>query len=570
MGASNPGCNGGRCCHSVIDDEAICFWYSLQSFFLYDSDMDPPNHPECWSGIGRNLSLPIDQPPGCRTCDVGCHAPLEDSESVLAMSAMYVTGRSYLRATSPTERWARNAKNQLFDLLSNTPTLIQRKCRVEHGSCADNNPIGAPHGHVCWGHHVCQCMPGPSTAIGDCLSSGPDGGYPAHGLRPDNFFLNFQGWAVGTYGTNEGNELFCRQFHPAVDNDSPRNAAIMIHQHRKNAVFLRDAGGLGSDKLARCAGYVASTSCKDSYGDDCGTPGVQRVPGVAIAAQAGYFDEAYIDHENADLKLRAKPSDTPAIVREKQLYADVIAWFLGQPLPIMENPWTLTLDRMTMPLPSNTYVGNYVRQWDATSFPTASLLPDIMEFQHSYSRWGRVYPIKARMVAIKAKMELSLSVHQFAQTQILPTVDTTWISPYAYVTIDLETAMIIEPVRTVVSIYREYVSANQPDWLASTGFDGIPTITPNGNRIVYARELDGNGQPLPVRVPRKWRWVGRLGGFSDPVTETIDYIVNGCLDLVDDLGTFNVPGLATANEDRPTDPNQNYDGVLPLYFPTTS
>lgn len=564
----NAGCIDSRCCFSIPDDFAACFHVADLLGFNYLAEMDGVNRLDCWAGISQDES-DADQS-GCNKCDNGCF-DFKDDLIALMLGSLWTGSRAYMQS-SPSHRWGRDAKNQIFDLRADSPVLIHRLCAMEASSCFDAGGVNTlhPDGLSCWGFHVCQCTPGPDTGGDPCETALP--GFAVSGQRGMFELFNHNGWPPGTQGVTSDSELFCRKFIPFGPEQSQRNFFFFVHQNSKNAVFLHERKGMGADVLVPCAAFRADSTCQHDAGagagDDCVYVGDTRNVGAPIFGGPQYFDEVWIDIPNTDMKLRAKPTDTPSIVREKQLHADVIREILGRVFPTGVSPPTVTFDRISVFSQSNIDVGNYIRSWDGTTLDEIDL-PLLIEFQHSYTRFGRV-PVDARMVAIKASIKLKLTIPRYT-TYVPPSgnLNLNWLRRYGYFEIDVETAMQVTPFQSSVTIGGEPLAVVTPPWLGIAGYGGlIPTATPEENRIVYARELDANGRPLPVRVARKWRWVGRLGSFSDPVAEDTDRPNDGwdCKNLVGDVGVFFVPGLATANEDRPNDPNQNYDGQISFFF----
>jgi len=577
-GESNPTCVDDRCCYDETGAGiAACYHWAETIGYTYDADMDPMHHDDCWTGIAEDSE---DQA-GCRGCDIGCDS-FKDAIADLFHTALWVDGKSYLRSV-PDDRHGRDAQNRIFDLLTNyyCPTLIQRQCRVEHGSCYENNPLlNQFGGYVCWGHHVCQCTPGPTwTPVGECDNL-LGGGYPVDGLTPDIFFFNFQGWRPEN-GVSPTSELFCRKWHPA-NGGSPRNAPITPYLFGTggiyNAAFLRSREGLCPDVLVPCAGIIANTDCKhDNYPyDDCTYAGQDRDDLVGDwinrdSSSQGKFEDLWIS--DPDIRLRDFPSLSAQQFREHQLYADVFAAMFDQVFPHPDPPpSTIRIDRVDMPSSgsSNATIGFYERTWPGTQF-AESELPRILAFPYGYTRWGGM-PVIARMVITYCKINLYLTIPHFAQVPPYGSgeASTHWIEPYAVVEIRVHTGMICALAPTGITVSGEPVVVTNPTWGAGPdgGYDGIPIATPEGNEIIYARELDEHGKPLPVRVPRKWRWFGRLGSFSSPVTVRSDFDTadRKCENLIDVIGRFTVPALATANETNLEDPNRNYAGSISFNF----
>jgi hypothetical protein len=561
------GCGNYRCCYSVEDDIPACWFYHELVGFPYDPEMDQPNHPECYTGISRDGSET--EQTGCRSCGNGCD-DFEDAFGNLILDAMWIDGNSYLR-TQIDHRFGRDAKNRIFDLETRNPTLIQRRCALEYASCYYN--IG---GWVCWGHHPCQCTPEPDAVI-PCETADP--GFPVDGMLKTDSFFNFHGWPP-SYGSAPHVGLFCRKYHPSTGMSSPRNVPINVHTQSYNAVFLRHEQGMNYDQLVPCAGYIAPSPCYNEIYGDC-TYGGDRIVGDYInpvTTSQGNFDEIRISLSTIDLRQRAKNSDSAQLVREKQLYEDLMHSVMGQTLPDPTQPdGTVTMDRLAMQLPSNTYLGTYERSWAGNEHPSADDLPVFISLPHSYTRWGRV-PVSARIVGVEAKAVLYLVVPHFADYQYpLGVPDPHWIRRFAYLEIEIVVGVLCDPVSTNITVNGELVTVQNPTWTPGPGFDGIPHATPYdpaapphaNNKIIYARELDPDtGLPLPLRVPRKLRWIGRLGTFSDPACEASEYETDemNCEDLIDVIGTFRVPGLATASESNPFDRNQEYAGGMSFFF----
>lgn len=579
----DTGCGQSRCCFSDTDQISACWHWSEIVGFTYDEEMSPPHHDACWTGI--SLDPGESDQAGCRNCDIGCDG-FEDDLGNLFLSALWVDGVSYLRSQIDVQH-GRDAKNRVFDLLTNTPTLIQRQCKLEHGSCYENNPnpLGSGYGgYVCWGHHVCQCTPEPETLSPPC--DGVPGGYPVYGLTPVDFFFNYQGWPPYGRGTSPHNELFCRKWLPANSNASPRNAPIRPYTQGKggvyNATFLRSREGLNVDVLVPCAGIIASTSCIHTSGsqmnDDCTYAGKHRVDELLGAwinqtqpSSQSKFEDMWIVLDPEDkIGLRSDIAVlSPQQLREHQLYEDVFAAMFDQVFPHPNPPpSTLEINRVDMPASgdSNDDLGHYERTWDGTQF-AESELPIIIRFPWCYTRWGRV-PLVAQMVITYCKIVVNLTVPHFAR-YVPPGPADHWIKPFATVEIRVHTAMQCQMMPTGITVGGELVTLTNPTWGAEVGggYDGIPTVTPKGNEIIYAIE-----RGAPVRPFRKWRWFGRLGSFSDPATTVnpeypdFDHANMNCEDLIDAIGTFTVPALATANESKPDDPNRNYAGSIGFHF----
>ena len=560
--------------------------------YYYQDEMDPPNHYDCWTGISEDPGNPDEA--GCRKCGLGCD-DFNDTRGDLFRYALWDGGISYLRSVEG-DQFGRDAKNRIFDLLTNSPTLIQRRCRVEHGSCYENNPgalLSVPNfgGYVCWGHHVCQCTPGPTwTPVGSCDNL-LQGGYPVDGLTADEFFSNHEGWPP-TYGTSSQADLFCRKWLPVNSGASPRNAPIDVHVPGGlggvyNAAFLRGRDGFSVDLLVPCAGLVAPSPCvhDSSPYDDCTYAGRSRAEMIEGSTRIneddpesqGNFRELWIsldenDHLPDPIGLR---SDAPTLsaqqLREHQLYADVFSEMIGRSYPAPEGEY-LNMDRVSMPIEANNYIGFYERYFHGPNWPESEL-PRIIEFPHCRTRWGNV-PITAHMVIVKCAIRVYLTVPHFAHF-VRANPNEHRIKPYAVVEVQVETAMRCDPVTTGITVGGEPVVVTNPEWGSAPdgGYLGIPTATPDGNSIIYAREAG-----LPVRVPRKWRWFGRLGSFSDPATSVnpayplfsdVGMVGLDCGDLQDVIGTFAVPALATANESNPTDRNRNYAGSMSFFFGAT-
>jgi hypothetical protein len=567
------GCEPDRCCFDEAGDIPACYhWHEIIGY-VYDDGMDPIHHDACYVGIEEDPGESSHA--GCRKCFHGCDG-FEDDLANLFLTALWVDGKSYLRSEID-GRFGRDAKNRIFDLVTNKPMLIQRRCRLEHGSCYENKSI-TYGGWVCWGHHVCQCTPEPDWS--DPCPTAP-AGYPVSGLTPDIFFFNYQGWPPYG-GTLPSVDLFCRKWHPA-NGGSPRNAPINVHRHGSgpvcNAVFLRSREGLNIDVLVPCAGFIAGTDCAhDNHPyDDCTYADQKRKNLVDLPinqtqpSSQGKFEELWIDLDTVDIRMRDYPSLSKQQLREHQLYADIFAEAIGRSYPHPEGGY-LNMDRVAMHLPADNYVGRYERTWNGADWEEGDL-PIIMRFPYCYTKWGRVY-VAAQMVITYCKMIVNLTVPHFARA---PTPGTGlpskhWIMPYATVEIDVHTAMQCYMVPTPIKVGGVPVTLTMPMWIQGQGYDGIPTVTPNGNQIVYAREADAQDRPLPVRCFRKWRWWGRLGSFSDPPTAVnpehpdFDYADMNCEDLIDMIGTFRVPALATANETHPEDPNRNWAGGISFFF----
>lgn len=574
-GDENPTCADDRCCYDETDGGiAACYHWHDVIGYIYDADMDPVNHDDCWTGISLDPGQSTQA--GCRNCERGCDG-FKDSRLALFLTALWVNGKSYMRSV-PDDRHGRNAKNQVFDLLTNHPTLVQRQCRVEHGSCYENNPLQWG-GYVCWGHHVCQCTPEPDT-VWPCPTA-IDAGYPVGGLTPDIFFFNFHGAlpSSGESGTLPSAKIFCRKWDPAHSGASPRNAPIRPHLHGSggvyNATFLRGRGGFAPDVLIPCSGLIAASGCTNPTYGDCTYGPAERDVGGWInddSASQGRFRELRIVLDAEDklpdpVRLRDFDSLSAQQAREHQLYQDVFSEMIGRSYPNPEGG-LLNMDRVAMPLAANAYIGYYERYFDGTYW-TERDLPRIIVFEHSRTRWGNV-PVLALMVIVKCKILIHLTVPHFAE-YVRGAANKHWLKPFATVEIRVETAMQCLMPPTGITVDGEPVVLTSPTWGEGPdgGYDGIPTVTPEGNEIIYARELDENGRPLPVRVPRKWRWFGRLGSFSFPATgksEDFDYADMTCGDVIDLLGTFEVPALATANESTPADPNRNYAGSIAFHF----
>lgn len=590
------GCGTYRCCYDTPDDIPACWhWHEIVGF-TYDDGMDPVHHPECWVGITRD-GTQSDQT-GCRTCEHGCHG-FEDDLGNLFLSALWVDGKSYLRSEI-NARFGRDAKNRIFDLKTNTPTLIQRRCRLEHGSCYENDPEGhcpagsCYGGYVCWGHHVCQCTPEPDWI--DPCPTALDVGYPVGGLTPDIFFFNYRGWPPSG-GVLGASELFCRKWHPA-NGGSPRNAPFNVYGENRgpihNAGFLRSREGLNVDALVPCAGFIAPSECSNPTDGDC-TYGFSLPPhngtrpesGSAYINQTqpssqGKFEELWIDLPTVDIRMREFPLLSARQLREHQLYHDIFAEAIGREYPHPDGG-LLNMDRVAMDYPSNDFLGYYTRTFTGSDWEESDL-PRIMEFPYCYTKWGRV-PITAYMVITYCRMVVQLTVPHFARAPLPGSGDPAdhWIKPFATVTIHVNVAMLCDPVSTPIKVGGVPVVVTNPTW-GDQGYDGIPTATPEGNEIIYAREVNARGRPLPVRTPRKWRWFGRLGSFSDPATiadnaernpqwQDFNPVGIKCGDrddpehsLIDIIGTFTVPALATANESHPEDPNRNWAGSMSFFF----
>ena len=562
------GCDDYRCCVDETEGIPACWYWAALVGFAYNPTMDPAYHPECYSGITRD-GTQSDQT-GCRHCDIGCHG-FEDDLSHLLAGALWVDGKSYLRSELD-GRFGRDAHNRRFDLVTNTPTLIGRRCRLEHASCYENNPSGFG-GWVCWGHHVCQCTPEPDWSDPCEVPTG----YPVYGLTPGLFFFNFQGWPPPSQGIAEYVNMFCRHFG---QHGSPRNAAISVHRHGRspvyNAVFLRSREGMNVDTLVPCAGRIAATDCDNPTYGDC-TYGGERAVGSYINTETssqGKLDELWIDLDTVDIRMRDHPSLSDQQRHEHQLYADIFAEAIGRTYPDPEAPTgTVRMDRVAMRLSQNDYIGLYERTWNGEGVCEESELPIIIRFPWCYTRWGKVY-LSASMVITYCKILVNLTVPHFAQSPPHGSGDaaTHWIEPYATVELQVHTAMKCFLVPNAVMVGGQPVALTMPTWVQGTGYDGIPTVSPQGNQILYARERDEQGRPLVVRPFRKWRWYGRLGSFSDPVTQPnpeypdFDYANMNCEDLIDVIGTFRVPALATANESHPEDPNRNWTGGISFHF----
>lgn len=554
------GCSTYRCCQNEPGDVPACWYYHELIGFPYSDEMDPILHPECYTGITRD-GTEIEQS-GCRECGIGCDSFKDDFGSLI-IGALWVNGQSYLRM--PLEhRFGRNGKNQIFDLLTNVPTLIQRQCFVEYASCYENHPLQAGY-WVCWGHHACQCTPEPDWSD-PCPTADP--GYPVLGLTPTHFFFNYRGWQpIG--GTSPFSDLFCRKFYPALAGSSPRNTIISVHKHGYNASFLRQREGLNVDALVPCAGFIAPSPCNNEVNGDCTYGGVRPEGYInTTTSSQGKFEEAWIELGSIDLRMRAKAGDSAQQVREKQLYADIMSTVIGGTWPDPTQPGgDIALDRLAMNLPSNTYLGFYERTWSGEQLADPSLLPPLIDLPYSRTRWGDV-PVIAKIVGVRARMKLYLAVPHFAN-YIRAQPNSHWIKRFAWLEVEITVGVLVDPVSTQVTVGGTLVDVTNPAWTWGQGFDGVPVAAPDGNELIYGRALDvETGLPLSLRVPRKLRWVGRLGSFSDPVAASEDYDFENmnCEDLIDVIGTFRVPALATAYESNSGDRNQNYDGGMSFFF----
>ena len=516
---------------------------------------DTSDHDECWVGMDEDDDWGLGDVT-CQGCSVGCVHCLDEGDTMPKM-ADSTRGSRFLRSSPMTTVNNRTARNALFDLDAQTSRLVQSPVYLQRAAVFDQlnlngaYPLREPI--ECYGLHVCEAYPGPDYIVVGEGNNCPDADTTAIGGRVAGHIAD----AFAYKGEGGIRDMECRRFDtfgnpdPTVIGASVNgNTITLTAEHRHDT---RDK--CFTDALVPCAGQVESvTSCEDCVGFDRENGGFYN-EGTTV----DLFREALIDWSTA--RLRVPTSASPQLTAEIGLRNAVLAFVEGYTFPASPSyPSGLKFNRLDHAVinGSNFNIGYFGRWFDGTEIALEDL-PAVCELPASVTRFGS-YPVTAELVVVEVGVWMHLIAHRTITEKLTSQDDNAYhVQPHAVFTIEVKLG-IRASVADGLTAGGELVEIVEG---ATT--EDFPTVTPDGNAIMYALT-----EGVWIKPPRTVTWRGRLNDHSNPAgapVELEESEVYGSLDVYcqaccDALDGFEIPGRATRLDSNPTDPNQTYTGEV--------